>query len=152
MNVNNISKVINVEDYQEKDACLVQVGAYSVYPENMASLDSWLDDLIIDAYMFVLCKDVVNSTHLESHLVRQWRSGKYIMNPQTRRALFSKRWLLGGANVNNNHWLLLVADTVESVYYELNSLPSSRCNVIEHFRSVFPLLSRRYYAYYNNDN
>lgn len=114
---------------------IARVGSYSLYQHNIDSIYHWVDDLIIDAYIFTLCEQF-NALHLQSHLMREWSVENYTSTNKLRESIGSKRWLLGGVNVNGNHWILLVADNQKLVYYELNSMREIISNAINHFGLV----------------
>ncbi|KAJ8050956.1 Ubiquitin-like-specific protease 1 [Holothuria leucospilota] len=88
---------------------------------------NWLNDKIINAYLFVLrsqCNrsDVNHVYIIPSYMAVLWDAGRFKswMIREIELALF--KWILMPINVTNNHWILLVADVQQMSVSILDSM------------------------------
>ena len=136
MNDYNISiESINDSEHETniENNYINKIGKYLIKLDNIKTINHWLDDIIINAYLFMLSTKY-GCHHIDSFLMNMWINGNYECGMSIDVSMF--RFVIMGVNIDQIHWVLMVADTHKKEVYIIDSKGGTYRNQIENFRCV----------------
>ena len=110
-------------------SCIV-IGKYCIYKDSFNTVDEWLDDNIINAYMYILSK-YFNCHYLDCHCMIEWKNGMYKCDDNDE---CINKYIIMGVNVNNCHWIAMIADVIKDTLYYIDSKSGNHDIDLEYFK------------------